>query len=208
MRKWVWDGKPWMAFKTFAIIFSFIINVVLILVLLIAAPLILPLVNDIVNPIVGGLNDSFVDMSNANISRTIEVNDTIPINFTLPLDTETSVVLVDDVALAGVPTTFSLPGGGGSINGAVNLTLPKGLVLPVQLSLDVPVDQEIDIALAVQVDIPLDETELGSPFNQLQSLFGPLDKLIKGLPDTNEELFQRVARSEQPEEPVEIVSPQ
>ncbi|KAA3660549.1 MAG: hypothetical protein DWQ04_19095 [Chloroflexi bacterium] len=208
MRKWVWDGKPWMAFKTFAIIFSFITNIVLILVLLIAAPLILPIVNDIVNPIVGGLNNSFVDMGDANISRTIEVNDTIPINFTLPLETETAVVLVDNVSLAGVPTTFNLPGGGGTINGAVNLVLPKGLVLPVELSLDVPVDQQIDIALNVDVDIPLDETELGSPFNQLQSLFGPLDQLIKDLPDTNEELFQRVNPSVQSGDSVEAITPQ
>ena len=196
MRKWVWDGKPWMAFKTFAIIFSFIMNAVLLIVLLIAAPLILPIVNDIVNPIVGGLNSSFVDMSSANITRTIDVNDTIPINFVLPLDTETNVVLVDNVALSGVPTTFNLPGGGGTINGAVNLTLPKGLVLPVALNLDVPVDQEIDVALAVDVDIPLSETELGVPFNQLQSLFGPLDDLVQDLPDTNQELFQRVGSSE------------
>ena len=33
-RKWVWTGKPWQAFKTFAIIFSFIMNFVLLLVLL------------------------------------------------------------------------------------------------------------------------------------------------------------------------------
>ena len=30
-RKWVWSGKPWQAFKTFAIIFSFIMNFVLLL---------------------------------------------------------------------------------------------------------------------------------------------------------------------------------
>ena len=208
MRKWVWDGKPWMAFKTFAIIFSFIVNAVLLLVLLIAAPLILPIVNDVARPIVSGLNESFVDMGEANISRTIEVNDTIPIAFTLPLNTETQVVLVDNVALSGVPTTFNLPGGGGSINGSVTLVLPKGLVLPVSLSLDVPVDQEIDVSLAVDVDIPLAETELGAPFNRLQSLFGPLDNLIRGLPDSNIELFSRVADNEKSADPVEVVSPQ
>lgn len=196
MKKFVWDGKPWQAFKTFAIIFSFIVNAVLLLVLLIAAPLILPIVNDIAVPIVGGLNESFVDMSEANITRTIQVEDTLPISFTLPLATATEVVLVDDVRLANVPTTFTLPGTGGAINGAVTLVLPRGLVLPVQLDLDVPVDQEIDVALAVDVDIPLDETELGDPFNRLQTLFGPLDRLLHGLPDSNEELFDRMARTE------------
>ncbi|MCA9925678.1 MAG: hypothetical protein KC421_25075 [Anaerolineales bacterium] len=210
MRKLVWDKKPWLAFKTFAIIFSFIMNLVLLLVLLIAAPLILPIVNNIAEPIVSGLNQSFVDMSKANISRTIEVNDTIPINFVLPLNTETSVVLTDDVPLAGVPTTFNLPGGGGTINGTVNLVLPQGLELPVQLNLDVPVDQEIDVSLAVAVDIPLSETELGTPFNQLRSLFGPLDDLVKGLPDSNQDLIERVrvADNDQTEPSVAVVSPQ
>ena len=193
--KWVWSGKPWQAFKTFAIIFSFIMNFVLLVVLLIAVPLILPIVNSVAEPLVGGLSDSFVDMSNANISRTIEVNDTIPINFTLPLDTETNVLVVDSVPL-NIPAQFTLPDGGGQINGNVTLALPEGLTLPVQLNLDVPVDQEIDVALSVDVDIPLQETELGGPFNTLRGLFEPLDRLIKGLPSSNEELKNRVTQSE------------
>ncbi|MCA9954893.1 MAG: hypothetical protein KC434_09255 [Anaerolineales bacterium] len=194
---WVWSGKPWQAFKTFAIIFSFVMNLVLLLVLLIAAPLILPIVNSVVDPLVGGLTDSFVDMSNATISRTIEVNDTIPISFVLPLDTQTDVVVVSSVPL-DIPAKFTLPGGGGEINGNVTLALPEGLTLPVQLNLEVPVDQEIDVALAVDVQIPLQETELGTPFNTLRGLFEPLDQLIKGLPATNEELFSRVTQSRTP----------
>lgn len=170
-------------------------NFVLLIVLFIAAPLILPIVNSIVDPLVGGLSDSFVDMSDATISRTITVEDTIPINFTLPLNSETEVVLVRPVQLENVPTTFVLPGGGGQIVGNVNLELPANLVLPVQLNLDVPVDQEIDVSLAVDVDIPLQETELGGPFNTLRGLFEPLDRLIKGLPASNEELMNRVTRS-------------
>lgn len=195
MNKFLWDGKPWQAFKTFAIIFSFIMNFVLLLVLLIAAPLLLPIVNQVVTPLVGGLNQSFEDMSTATISRTIEVQDTIPINFTLPLNTQTSVTLTDDVQLSGVPTTFILPGGGGVINGSVSLTLPRGVALPVQLDLDVPVDQEIDVALAVGVQIPLQETELGAPFNQLKALFSPLDALVRGLPGSSAEFFDRMAQT-------------
>ncbi|MCP5094402.1 MAG: hypothetical protein GY943_02485 [Chloroflexi bacterium] len=191
-RKWMWGGKPWQAFKTFAIIFSFVTNFVLLLVLLFVAPLLLPILNDIAKPIVGGLNNSFVDMSAATIERKIEVEDTMPINFVLPLSQETSVVLTEPVSIGGVPTTFALPGGGGTINGNVSLVLPEGLVLPVQLDLEVPVDQEIDVALGVDVQIPLSETELGVPFNSLQSLFGPLDDLIDGLPDNTNELYDRL----------------
>lgn len=206
MRKFLWDGKPWQAFKTFAIIFSFVMNLVLLLVLLIAAPLLLPIVNQIVAPLVGGLNQSFVDMSSATISRTIQVEDKMPINFTLPLNTETSVTLTDDVPLQNVPTTFNLPGGGGTINGSVSLTLPRGVSLPVQLDLDVPVDQEIDVALAVDVDIPLQETELGTPFTRLEALFGPLDNLVRGLPDSSEDFFRRMARTDSTDPAVSAVS--
>lgn len=195
--------KPWQAFKTFAILFSFVMNLILLIVLLLVAPLLIPIISEIANPIVGGLNDSFVDMSTATISQTIDVNDEMGIAFTLPLSTTTNVLVVDDVRLEGVPAQFILPGGGGSINGQVYLSLPKGLELPVQLSLDVPVDQTIPVALAVDVNIPLSETELGGPFNKLRSLFAPLDKLLGGLPDSNQELFDRLrGRTPETNEPV------
>ena len=151
--------KPWQAFKTFAILFSFAVNLVLLIVLLLAAPLIIPIVSEIANPIVGGLNDSFVDMSTATISRKIEVNDEMGIAFTLPLETTTNVLIVENVPLEGIPAQFVLPNGGGAINGQVYLSLPEGLELPVYLALDVPVDQTIPVALSVDVDIPLRETE-------------------------------------------------
>lgn len=194
MRKTFWDGKPWQAFKTFALLFSFTVNIILVLVLLLAAPLIIPIVDDIAKPIVGGLNDSFVDMSNASIVRTINVEDEIPIAFTLPLEATTDVVLAEAVPL-NMPARFNLPGGGGSINGQVSLELPKGLVLPVELALDVPVNQQVPVSLNVEVEIPLNETQLGRPFNTLRALFEPLDGLLKKLPTDNQDLFDRVRSS-------------
>ena len=189
--KLLWDGKPWQAFKNFAIIFSFVVNLVLILVLLLVAPIILPIVNQIAIPIVGGLNNSFIDMGQAKITRTIQVDDTIPINFTLPLATTTSVRLTESVPLS-VQARFVLPGGGGTINGTVELQLPANLELPVYLELSVPVSQTIPVQLAVDVDIPLSETELGQPFNDLQAIFTPLDAFLNKLPDNQTDLFQRV----------------
>ena len=81
MRNLIWQQKPWQAFKNFAIIFSFIVNVVLLLVLLLSAPLIIPAVDIIVDPLVGGLAESFVEMKEANIQRTIQVEDEIPVVF-------------------------------------------------------------------------------------------------------------------------------
>ena len=198
MKNTFWNGKPWQAFKTFAIIFSFTVNIILLIVLLLIAPLIIPIVDSIAKPIVGGLNNSFVDMSKATIVRTINVEDEIPIAFNLPLDTETDVVLAKAVPLS-VPAQFNLPGGGGSINGQVAIELPQGLVLPVQLKLDVPVEEQIPVALAVNVEIPLEETDLGQPFNTLRGLFEPLNNLLIKLPDSNDELIDRVINGPNPQ---------
>ncbi len=200
MTKTFWQGKPWQAFKNFAIIFSFIFNAIFLIVLLVAAPLIIPIVNDVAEPLVGGLNDSFVQMGQAKIARTIEVNDVIPIAFTLPLSTETVVTTTAAVPLQ-VPAEFILPDGGGTIRGIVAIELPANLPLPVQLALEVPVDQQIPVALSVDVNIPLQETELGQPFDQLQQLFAPLNRLLTSLPSSNEELLQRLrGRSLPPED--------
>jgi hypothetical protein len=195
--------KPWQAFKTFAILFSFVMNLVLLVVLFLVAPLIIPIVNDVANPIVGGLNESFVDMSEATISQTIDVKDEMGIKFDLPLSETTEVLIVEDVPLEGIPAQFVLPNGGGAINGQVFLSLPKDLELPVYLELTVPVSQTIPVELAVDVDIPLSGTELGGPFNQLRSLFSPLADLLGGLPSSNQELFDRIlGRTPEAVEPI------
>lgn len=191
-KSWLWKGKPWRAFKTIALFFSFAMNLILLVVLLVAAPLIIPVIADIAGPLVGGLNRSFVDMNSATIQRTIHVDDSLDIEFVLPLETETMVVVSEEVPLNGVPARFVLPDGGGAINGLVYLSLPEGLSLPVELDLDVPVKNTIPVQLEVAVDIPLSETELGDPFDRLQGLFEPLDELLKGLPADNDELFDRI----------------
>lgn len=193
MNEFFWQARPWQAFKNFAIIFSFVINLVFLVVLLLALPLIIPGINSIARPLVGGLNQSFVQMGEASIVRTIEVDDELPVRFTLPLQEETNVVLVEPVPMT-VPATFTLPGGGGSINGVVSLELPAGTALPVALDMQVPVSETIPVRLDVGVDIPLQETDLGTPFNTLQGLFAPLDRFLGGLPQDNQDLFQRLER--------------
>ena len=189
---WLWNRRPWDAFKTFAIIFSFIMNFVLLIVLLAVGGLIIPIVNDIVEPIVGGLNDSFIDMSEATISQEIGIDTTMPISFVLPLELKNTEVVLAGPVDVSTPATFILPGGGGQISGQVFLTLEPGLVLPVNITENVPVDQEIPVTMNVPVEIPLAETELGVPFRTLRGLFSPLNDLLIGLPSSNEELQQRV----------------
>jgi hypothetical protein len=199
MQNSFWQGKPWQAFKSFAILFSFVMNLILLLVLLVAAPIVLPALNTIAEPLVGGLNDSFVAMGEANIVRTIDVVDEIPIEFILPLEQQTNVIVTSPVPLQA-QTTFVLPGGGGQINGTVFLELPAGLNLPIALNLNVPVSQTVPVALAVDVVIPLSDTELGKPFGDLQALFAPLDNLVSSLPASNQELFERILGYPVPED--------
>ncbi len=192
--RWLWGQKPWDAFKTFAILFSFTLNLTLLIVLLAVAGLIIPIVNDVVEPIVGGLNDSFVQMSEATIEQEIAIDTTMPISFVLPLEQSTTVVLTEDVPLS-VPANFVLPGGGGEINGQVTIVMPAGMQLPVAMKMEVPVDQTIPVQMTVPVEIPLAETELGGPFFKLRALFGPLNDLLVNLPSSNEEVGERVKQA-------------
>jgi hypothetical protein len=194
MNDYIWQGKPWQAFKSFAIIFSFVVNFILVIVLLIAGPLILPIVSDIAVPIVDDLDRSFVEMGDAQIVRTIQVDDQLGISFTLPLEDQTNVVLAEDVRLLR-PATVLFPGNASVIFGQVDLVLPAGTILPVHLQLDVPVSQTVPVKLAVQVEIPLEETDLGTPFERLEARFGPLNQLLTSLPSSNEQFMETVQRA-------------
>lgn len=192
---WFWEGRPWEAFKSFAIIFSFVFNFIFLLVLLIVAPLLFPVIlHNTVAPIVSGLNESFVMMSSATISQTISLDTEMPLTTDIPISAETNVRIIQPVPLS-VNATFLLPGGGGTINGTVLLALPAGTELPVSFNMIVPVSQTVPVKMDVPVQIRLSETELGVPFAKLQGLFTPLDELVTNLPSTNEDLIQRATGS-------------
>lgn len=191
MKTWLWSGKPWQAFKNFAIIFSFVLNLVLLVLLILGARYIIPVMNDVAEPVVAGLNDSFEEMENAHIRQRIAINDQIPVVFDLPVRTDTVATILEPVPM-NIPTQFVLPGGGGYINGNVSFSLPAGTELPVQLDVVVPVSQSVPIVMEVPVDIPLSETELSQPFGDLRRLFAPLDSLLSNLPSSNAEAYQRL----------------
>ncbi|MGH2536292.1 MAG: hypothetical protein ACRDHL_02740 [Candidatus Promineifilaceae bacterium] len=191
MNPWLWQGKPWQAFKNFALLFSFAMNLGLLVALILALTHAGPGVRQIATPLVAGLNDSFAAMGEARITRTIAVEDAIPIAFELPVSTQTNATLVQPVPLS-VPTTFVFPDGGGQINGTVFLELPAGTSLPVQLAITVPVSQSVPVNMAVGVDIPLSETELGGPFSDLQQLFAPLERLLTHMPADDGQMLERV----------------
>jgi hypothetical protein len=171
----------WNSFKTVALLISFVVNMVLLIVLLLLLMQLFQIKNGIVEPLVDGLHRNFVGLDEAVIERTINVDDQIPVVFDLPLNQSTNVVLTQDVPLAA-SATFTLPGGGGVINGRVDIVLPKDLILPVQLNMVVPVNTEIPVSLPVDVSIPLKETELHTPFNNLRNLLEPYVRILDNLP--------------------------
>lgn len=171
--KWLWR---------FMVIFSFIVNIILVIVLIALGLLIFEIKQQIAQPLVGGLHSSFVGLDQATIDWTIPVRDTIPVKLTIPLETETMVELTAPVPLV-VTARIDLPGVGTLNNAQVNLSLPQGLQLPVKLDLDVEVDEPLDISLDVRAVIPLSQTQLHDPFENLRLLFEPLARGLYNLPD-------------------------
>jgi len=172
----------WNSFKTVAIWFSFILNLVTLIVLILVIMQIFKIKNGILEPLVDGLHRDFAGLDEAVITRTINVDDQIPVQFDLPLNQQTNVVLTDNVPIVA-NASFTLPGGGGVINGRVDIVLPKDLVLPIQLNMVVPVDTTIPVHLPVDVEIPLNETQLHYPFKNMRDLLEPYVRIMDNLPD-------------------------
>lgn len=177
----------WYSFKTVAILISFVMNVVFLIVMVLVLMQLFTIKNGIAEPLVDGLHSSFVGLDEAVILRTIQVDDTIPVRFDLPLNQRTNVVLTEDVPIAA-NATFTLPGGGGVINGRVDIVLPNALVLPVQLDMTVPVNTTIPISLPVDVEIPLNETQLHDPFDKMRALLEPYVRVLDHLPESWDEV--------------------
>ena len=169
-------------FKNFMIIFSFIVNVVLIVVVLGLVLFIFDIKDNIVTPLVTGLHSSFVGLDESTIDWTIPVRSTIPVKFDLPLNQQTTVTLTHSVPL-NVSATITLPGVGQLNNAQVYLNLPAGLELPVQLNLTVPVDQQLPVSLDVRAVIPLNQTQIHDPVNNLRLVFEPIIRALYNLPN-------------------------
>jgi hypothetical protein len=165
-----------------------VVNVILIAILLGLGRQIFTLKRVVGDALIGGLHDNFVQMDSAHIrttitvSDTIQVADTIPVVFDLPLNTRTTVTLVEDTPIDGVTIYLN--------NSPVTLplVLPEGTPLKIRLNLSVPVSQTVPVnltvpvLLSVPVDIPLDQTELHQPFVGLHQVVEPYRALLSGLP--------------------------
>lgn len=170
------------AFWTIASVMSFAVNIVLLIVLAIVVQNLNAVgvtVLGISDFLLGGLHSNFVKMDQAHIRTSIPVSKEIPVQFTLNVSGPTSVTLTEDVSISGALVTVNT--GGLNINNArANIVLPQGTVLPIFINgLAVPVDQKVLAELNVDVDIPLQQTELHEPFVGLRQVVEPFYCLLK-----------------------------
>ncbi|MBL8153133.1 MAG: hypothetical protein JNM70_03030 [Anaerolineae bacterium] len=182
-------------FWRFMVIFSFIVNLVLVLVVAVLLLTIFDIKRNIAEPLIQGLHSSFVGLNDATIDWTIPVRDTIivadeiPLNLNIPLQKDTVVTLTQDVAL-NLNANITLPGVGVLNNAQVALALPKDTQLPVRLDLivevtnqTVPVNLTVPVDLDVRAVIPLGQTQLHDPVDNLRLLFEPLTRVLGNLPN-------------------------
>jgi|GEM_PF-431667 len=187
----------------FMVIFSFIVNFVLIVVLLLAGLFIFQIKNQVADPLIGGLHSTAAGLGESTIDWVIPVRDSLGIDLEVPINAGT--ILSEVTEIGGVPVTEQIPGetvvtltrpvpiaitgayiDAGNLqltNATVNITLPAGTQLPVALDLVLGLQEDIPVELDVRAVIPLGQTQLNDPINQLGLLFEPLAIGLHNLPD-------------------------
>ncbi|MDR3575667.1 MAG: hypothetical protein P4L50_17545 [Anaerolineaceae bacterium] len=171
------------AFWTVSSIISMVVNIFLIAVIILLGRELFSLKQILSNQLIGGLYNNFVLMDQASIHTTIPIDTTVPAKFNLTLDKDTIVTLTKNTPLEHA--TVSLATGGLTINSApTNIILPAGTNLPVHLKMVIPVDQKIPVKLNVDVNIPLNQTDLHTPFVGLQNVLKPYSTLLDQAPDS------------------------
>lgn len=181
-----WKFLP--AFWTVTGVISLTFNVILIVILLSLATQVFALKAVLQDQLIGGLAKNFALMDQAHIVTNVKINTQVPAKFSLPLETDTSVTLTKDTTIKTAKVTLAT-GGLQIINAPTNIILPAGTVLPIHLSLNVPVDQQIPVVLNVPIDIPLEQTELHQPFVGLQNVVRPYQTLLDAIPGTWAEII-------------------
>jgi hypothetical protein len=182
-RRFIRPEKIGPAFWTVSSLISIVVNLFLVVVVIILARQLFSLKQLISDQLIGGLYQNFVLMDQASIHTTIPIDTTVPAKFNLTLDTDTIVTLTKATPLQHA--NVSLSTGGLTINNApTNITLPAGTKLPVHLKMVIPVNQKIPVKLNVDVNIPLNQTDLHTPFVGLQNVLMPYSSLLNQAPNS------------------------
>jgi hypothetical protein len=179
----VWGPRLWTTASILSLTINFIMAIVLIVLVISVYRLgldvnyVMGVGKDLIN-LPEGLYENFEKMDRASIKTNVKVETSIPVKFDLALNQQTNVVLSQDVTITDAVVTINSEVL--DINRAnTTIILRQGTVLPVNLSLSVPVDTQVPVVLDVPVNIPLAQTELNEPFVGLQGVIRPLYCFIK-----------------------------
>ncbi len=172
-------------FWTLTAIFSLVVNFLLVIVVIVLLTQVFAIKSSIQKGLIDPLYDNFVRMDEAKIQTTVTVDTSVAARFDLPLDTDTTVRLSQDTFIDNA--NVDINSGSLSLKAPADIILPSGTNLPIHLSLTVPVDQQIPISLTVPVNIPLDQTELHTPFVGLRDTVAPYRDLLNHIPNSWEE---------------------
>jgi hypothetical protein len=180
---YLWQGRPLPALWTVGAVSSIVLNVILISVLVLVGRQLFAIKQLVQRDVLGGLYYNFLLMDQADIETTILVEERVPVQFDLPVQTNTRVILTQDTTIRGARVTLNT-GGLNIVNAPTDIVLPANTVLPIALDIIVPVNTTIPITLNVPVSIPLNETELHTPFVGLQDVIAPFYLYMRQLPDS------------------------
>ncbi len=172
LKRFLWQRKVTPAFWTTASVISLTINVILIVALILLGRELFGLKNLVTEQLLYGLYDNFVLMDDANIDSIINVDDSLPVIFDLPVIANTTVILTEDTTITGARVWIN--SAVLNINNAsATIMLPAGTELPIALNIMVPVDTTVPVVLNIPISIPLNQTDLHTPFVGLQSVLAP-----------------------------------
>jgi hypothetical protein len=170
-------------FWTIASLISLTVNIVLVVAVIYLGSQLGTIKRIVKDDVLAGLYANFILMDQATIKTTIPINTQVPAKFDLPLDTDTVVTLIEDTSIPGARVSLST--GGLSIQDApTDIILPAGTRLPIHLTLTVPVDQKIPVKMNVEVNIPLNQTDLHTPFVGLKNVVAPYYNMMDQVPDS------------------------
>jgi len=168
------------AFWTITSVMSMAVNIVLIVVLLTTLQMLGAIqltANDQISGLLGGLYTNFVKMDQATISRSIPVNTSIPLDIVVPVKATTQITLAENVVIRNAHVQINT--GAINIDADAIVTLPANTPLMVNLDFPLTVQSSIPIQLAVDVNIPLRETQLHEPFVGLRQVVEPFYCLVE-----------------------------
>ncbi len=174
--------RAWNALRNLTIVVSLVVNIILISIVLILASQI-GAIKATLSGVVGQLDAAFVSLGAATVQDTIHISQQVPVQFDLNIAELPGTAVTTAPVPLNIPASFSL-GGFGQINGTVSLSLPAGLVLPMKISMVVPVNSQIPVVFDQPVSIPLGARGLGPVVDQLRGVTQPLMQTIQSLPDS------------------------